>query len=242
MAAVERPPAPLLPEQLPPSREERWDLLGAFVGAWFPPPQTAVAVDRAELDGAERRLALRLPPALREWYERLGARADVWSLQDRLLSPSEVQVVDGVLTFGIENQGVVRWGIRVGDLGTADPPVVVSDPAGTGSWVLESETTTAFALQFAVLNAKWSGAVRHHANGQGNEQAFETIERTYPRLPFLDAHWPPYPTRFYGYDDLIIEAQAHDWLWVTARSWTALEAVDALLRHAGMTWEESTIE
>ena len=42
-----------------------------------------------------------------------------------MLPPGEVSVEGGVLVFYVENQSVVRWGIRLSELGVDDPPVVV---------------------------------------------------------------------------------------------------------------------
>jgi hypothetical protein len=232
----------VFPLHLPENRDERWVLLDEILDAWLPESPTASGIDAAELDAAERRLGLSLPPALREWYARHGARSDIWSLQDKLWVPAEIRVEDGVLTFAIENQGVVRWGIRLDDLLDEDPVVVVSDPSGKGGWLVESESTSGFALQFALLNAKWSGAVRHRANGQGTDEAFQAIARAYPRLPFPDMHWPAYPTRVYGHDDVLIEAEAETWLWVTGRTRRALDEVDALVRGTGMAWEDLATE
>jgi hypothetical protein len=242
MAVMERSTSPVLPACLPPSREERWALLDAFLAAWFPESPTPTGLDFADLETAERRLALRFPPALREWYGLYGARTDVWSLQDELWLPRRIRVEEDVLTFCTENQGVVRWGIRVDDLHLEDPPVLVSEPGATGQWIVESESTTAFALQFAVRNAKWSRRVRHRANGEATQPAIQAIERIYRRLPFPDAHWPVFPTRFYAGEDVLIEVNAETWLWVTALSRAALDRVDSVVRAAGGSWEVITTE
>lgn len=150
--------------------------------------------------------------------------------------PHELAVDHDVLIFCIENQGVVRWGIRLEDLAADDPPVIVSDPAGGKAWFIESPTTSAFAIQFALLNAKWCAA--HGANGQGTDEAFAAIERCYARLPFADMHWPASPTRFYGSDQLLIETNGNTWIWASARSEQALGQVDSIVRAAGMDgWE-----
>lgn len=223
---------------LPASRQERWALLGEFLDRWFLAERRSDAVDHAELVLAEQRLGLSLPAALREWYERYGALHDVWSLQDTLWVPGDLRVERGVLTFCIEAQGVVRWGIRLDELAKEDPPVVISDPSGGSAWLVESPTTSAFAVQFAVVNAKWSTAVRYRANGPSTAEVLDAIERSYARMPFPDLHWPSWPTRLFGTDDVIVETNADPWIWVTARSQSALAEVDALVRGAGMDgWE-----
>lgn len=174
-----------------------------------------------------------LPAALREWYLGFGARGDVWALQDELVGPDRLDVDDDVLVFAVENQGVVQWGLRV-DEGD-DPPVMVSEEEG---WVVESPTTSAFALHFALLNVKWSKAVAYRANGQAPDEALAAIAERLPRLPFQELHWPAWPTRFFGTDDVLVETNGDSWIWVSARTAEALREVDRIVRDAGMAeWE-----
>lgn len=224
--------------RLPLPRVERWSRLDAILRAWFPAAAGQTAFDAADLHAAEARLRLQAPCALREWYERTAARTEVWSLQDRLLSPDQWYVESGVLVFVVENQGVVRWGIRVSDTATDDPAVMVSDPDGGQEWLLAGATTSAFAIQFAVLNAKWSDAIAHRANGAGSDELFAAIAERYPRLPFPDLNWPTSPTRLYGHDDLILENSADTWLWVSARTDAALDEIADLARATGAAWED----
>ena len=186
---------------------------------------------------AEQRLGVTLPAALRNFYLRYGSRREVWSLQDTLWMPNEIRVERGVLAFCIENQGVVRWGIRLDDLRTDDPPVVVSDPEGRSEWLTECTTLSGFALQFALLNVKWSDTVRYRANGQGKDEAFDAIETSYTRIPVPDLHWPANPTRFYGNDHVIIETEASTWIWASARTQAALDELSATVEANTDSWE-----
>jgi hypothetical protein len=228
----------MLPTVLPTARSDRWSILDALIDLWFPPSGEIPGYTAHEMEAAEARAGATLPVALREWYERWGARRDVWSLQDHLRAPCELMVEDGALCFCTENQHVVRRGILCEDLGSEDPKVVMAGgPAGPG-WSPESESTTSFALAFALMNVKWSDSVKHRANGSG-PRAIEVIERNYQRLPLSDLNWPASSTRFFGHDELIIECQ-DNWLWVSARSRSAFAQADALLRAAGVAWEHWT--
>ncbi len=228
----------MFPTSLPDLRADRWRLLEGAVGRWFlVPPVAAWGVDMAQLDAAQRRLGLRLPPAVREWFERFGALADVWSLQDQLLAPDEFFVKNDVLALCVENQGVVEWGVRVSDLALDDPPVVVSDPSGAKGWLVEADTTSRFALMSAATNAKWSDGVGFRANGQLTDVALAAIRCRYERLPFGDQTWPTFPSRLYGGDDLVVETHGDTWLWVASLSQANLAEVDALVVRAGMEWE-----
>jgi hypothetical protein len=231
----------MIPRLLPLRRADRWALLDQVLVAWFPSSTDAAGVRTSELDLAEERLGLKLPRSLREWFERFGARKEVWSLQDRLLAPDAFSVEGGVLVFCVENQGVVFWGIELPDLDAEDPPVVVSDASRAGNWIVESESTSAFAIQSALCNAKWSPALSCSADGPATDETLRAIEGRYARLPLADMHWPARPTRLYGEEDLIIESQAETWLWVSARTSRAFSEAEQILRAAGMTWENVSV-
>lgn len=156
----------MIPRHVSKERSERWNLLEQFIDAWFGPASIRSAVGGARLDSAERRLGIKLPVAFRASHSMSAARKEVWSSQDRLVLPEQLKIEGNVLAFYMENQAVVQWGIRVGDLPLEDPPVLVSDEAGSGGWFAENDTLSEFALQFAVLNAKWSDAVRFRGNGR----------------------------------------------------------------------------
>lgn len=177
---------------LPVDREARWALLGKLLDHWFRASPNPAGVPVTDLVLAEKRLGRSLPPALCEFYARYGARKDIWGPQDSLYTPEQLRIERDVLILCVENQGVVEWGIRVQDLALEDPPVVVSDSQGDKAWLVESATTSGFAIQFALMSVKW--AAPHSANGQGTDEAFAAIERRYARLPF-ELHWPVFGRR-----------------------------------------------
>jgi len=222
--------------ELSQSRAERWRLVETLLSQWFPPQPHAERVSALDIDDAEKRLDLRLPAALREWYERYDLA--VWSRQDRLLLPYQMNIVDGVLVFCVENQDVVTWGIRLEDLAAEDPPVVISDPdrtwLPTKHWSVEAPSTSAFAIQFTLMNVKWWAL--HSANGSASKAACELIEQRFERVQVQDMRWPTLPTRFYEGTDVIVECNGHSWIWVTANTPAALAEVVELGRSAGVEW------
>jgi hypothetical protein len=117
----------------------------------------------------------------------------------------------------------------------------VLPPRRAGNWIVESESTSAFAIHFALCNAKWSSALACSADGPATDETLRAVEGRYPRLPFADMHWPARPTRLYGEDDLIIESQAETWLWVSARTSRAFQEAEQILRAAGMPWEKVSV-
>ncbi|MFJ6619831.1 SMI1/KNR4 family protein [Kitasatospora sp. NPDC091335] len=107
------------------SRAGAWAFVRGFAAYWGEPLGPGDGFTEAELDAAERRLGLRLPPALREAYRLFGRRADLTSSQDVLLTPDELRVLDGALVYRAENQGCAHWGVLLDDLALEDPPTVI---------------------------------------------------------------------------------------------------------------------
>src|SRR5262249_44864064 len=105
---------------IPDSRKARWQLMKSVIKEWLRPLTPKDRTPPAELDVLEGELGLRLPKALREWYELAGNAADIWSRQDRLVLPF---IDREVLVFGCENQSIWSMGVRLSDLGQDDPPV-----------------------------------------------------------------------------------------------------------------------
>ena len=82
---------------------------------------------------AERRLGVRLPESVREWYSEVDGRnlLSKYSNNDWALNPDEFKRVElcgkELVTFLVENQGVCWWGFELN--GSDDPPVHVNlDP------------------------------------------------------------------------------------------------------------------
>ena len=229
-------------ETIPSTRAGRWGLLTALVKRWRRPLTGPDGYSQGCVDDAERRLRIQVPLTLREWYRLAGNRKDLWSEQDESIPPNRLEV-DDVLTIYVENQSVVRWGIRRGDLDEDDPPVFVSDVDDRSVWHLENGSVTEFALQMFASNLKWSRHNRCDANGAGNLEALRVIAASYRRLPFPDWHWPAWPTRLYGNDDIVIEHNGTGddaWLWVCARTEEAFRMLESLVLPTGLQWESSS--
>ncbi len=107
------------------NRQDRWSLLKDFVAEWHTPLQEGDGYAAEELDAAEQRLGLKLPLALREWYQLAGRREEIVATQNFLVLPEELEIKDenGLLVFHCENQQVVEWGIQPSNLSLDDPPV-----------------------------------------------------------------------------------------------------------------------
>jgi len=135
------------------TREDRWSLLKDFIAEWHGPLKRGDGYPASELNAAEKRLGLKLPEALREWYQLAGQREDVFATQNFLVSPEELEVEDGLLEVYCENQGIVHWGLKPADLHLPDPPVYLNDDGmhdEPQELIRENETVSEFALQMAI--------------------------------------------------------------------------------------------
>jgi hypothetical protein len=135
------------------------------------------------------------------------------------------------------------WGIPRSELEKDDPPVFLD--RGDGQWVLENTTTSEFALAWLASSIKWSRFNRGWANGVGDLSALQLLESNLPRLALDSWHWPVRDTRFYGSEDLLVEAHADldgVWLWISSRTETAFREILRRLAPADISWEASSDE
>ncbi|MBX7223642.1 MAG: SMI1/KNR4 family protein [Blastocatellia bacterium] len=231
-------------ESIPRSLKDRWELLAELVKQWRHPLTVGDGFPEELLRNTEQRLGCRLPLALRSWYLLAGNRKDLWSHNDELVPPDQLEIKD-FLTIYIENQAVVEWGIRRADLDRDDPPVFVSDIEEQGLWHRQNPTVSEFALQMFVFQLKWSNRNRCYANGPGKAATHQVIERHYPRLPFPDWHWPDWPTRFYGNEEVVIESNGGSeggWIWVCSRTEPAFRTLECLVFPTGLQWASTSDE
>jgi hypothetical protein len=95
-----------------------------FAADWLTPLRDGDGCTAEEVAAVEKRLGLQLPALMATFYRLLGWRTDLTRNQDTLIFLNSLRVVEDVLVYRIENQGCASWGIRVADLGLADPPTV----------------------------------------------------------------------------------------------------------------------
>jgi hypothetical protein len=81
------------------------------------------ALSPAVLAVAEKRLGVRIPAALRDYYLVAGRERRFNMCHNRLLPPSRWAVDQRRLIFMEENQSVVWWGVSTRNPGSDDPPV-----------------------------------------------------------------------------------------------------------------------
>jgi uncharacterized protein (TIGR02996 family) len=199
---------------LPGHRRDRWRLIEEFVEVWHRPLSRGDECSNQDLAAAERRLGVRLPLAVREWYEFGGRRADVWSRQDRLLAPDRLfmDAPADALVIRVENQGCERWGVRAADLSRDDPPVVEIGFGGEAS-----PTVSAFACLTAVYEAQFAPGVLW-AGGDVDPAVQAAAVRGLSRCDLPEQYWVTSPFRAYEGLDLIVQCHAGQWVYVSART------------------------
>jgi hypothetical protein len=108
-------------EVLEVSFHERYaDLIRRHLGR---EPRRSDGVSDAALAKCERRLDIRLPAAVREYYLMAGRLEQLNRAHNFLYAPDELRIEDGHLWFMEENQAVVHWGLPLKRLAEPGPTV-----------------------------------------------------------------------------------------------------------------------
>ena len=237
-------PSPLL--AIPESRLERWNILSRVIADWYPESNPNGGISEDAIVTNATRLGIPIPAAIREWYTRFGARSDVWSQQDELLMPDRMHVTSGHLTFLVENQAVVEWGIATENLFYDDPPVHASSVDDQDTWLLDSATTSMFALQRFAYCLKFSRSIRWFANAYVTRTVSSIVMDGYPELLSIDSTWPG-PTKFFGDRDTMIELEgvadaSSSWLYAVTRTAAAAVRFKNLLNKVSIKWNATSDE
>jgi len=228
---------PTMFEVIPTDRNARWELLRQFVARWYKTPlNERSGFDDTLLDAAERRLGVQLAPALREWYRLAGKRKDIWSVQDEFLTPDRLEIEDSVLSIYNENQYVTHWGIKTSELGKDDPPVIQM-ATDDSAWILANPTLSEFALQMCLFSAKFASDRGWCACGHTkNTNAVELIQRRYERAAFPKWDWVG--AQFFCDNNIILEIDEAEWIWVSAQSEAHLDKLINNLGGIDIEWED----
>jgi hypothetical protein len=216
------------------SQQGAWGFLRRFAERWLTPLTEDDGWAEADLQAAEQRLGIRLPPAIREAYGLFGRRRDLTSVQDRLLSPEELEVdaTGDVLVYRVENQAVAVWGVPLAALEQPDPPVLVADNFEVGSWEPYLERFSLACVEMVLSESLFSAPLELSDNRELDPAAAALVEQHFARLAI-----PAYPlwaepggvVRWFTGPDVLLRDDAGIWLWVRARTTLALDAVRARL-------------
>jgi hypothetical protein len=227
----------MLLQAIPEGRSGRWCLAARFIEHWFGPMRESDRVPPRRLDAAERRLGLRLPIALREWYERLGCRGDVWSVQDTFLPPEELLVRGDLLVFYVENQAVWDVGVGLGDLASEDPPVMI-DEWGPGERArVPSPSVSLLALQMLAYVVKFARPAEEPLFGFAPEATLRAIGQHYSRSALPPLHLlAPETVHFEGPDALIELSGGSGFLYPSFRTDAARRRFEGIVAGTGFDW------
>jgi hypothetical protein len=94
------------------------------VSALWRPISLEDVVSAEIVQTAERRLGVRVPGALRDYYLVAGRIDRLNRAHNRLYAPEDWFLDQDHLVFMEENQGVVFWGVESNQFSAADPPVL----------------------------------------------------------------------------------------------------------------------
>jgi hypothetical protein len=101
-------------------RQDYVDLIQRHLGR---DPNRSDGVTEAALSRCERRLGVRLPTAMREYYLIAGRLDQLNKSHNLLFNLDELRIEDRHLWFMEENQAVVHWGLPATRLSNDDPIV-----------------------------------------------------------------------------------------------------------------------
>lgn len=222
------------------TREDRWSLLTDFVAEWHTPLQEGDGYSPEELNAAEQRLGLKLPLALREWYQLAGKRTDLFAIDPYdFTKPQELSIEEddqNILWLFSETQAIVDWGIRQQDLMLDDPPVYSENSYASDELLLSNRTFSEFMLQVVVHQTACFTEIGGNASGEENTAGIVVANFQPLGLPPWD--WPSCPAQLYGGDDVLIEldrdGEGYCHLWVAARTENALQDAVKLF---GLGWD-----
>jgi hypothetical protein len=216
------------------SRQGAWRFIRRFAQSWLTPLTDADGWTEADLQAAEQRLGVRLPPAVREAYALFGRRQDLTSVQDRLLDPDQLEV-DGtgeVLIYRVENQSVALWGVPLAALEQPDPPVVMAPNFEDVGWEPFLERFSLACVEMVLSESLHSAPLGLSDNRELDPAGHALIEQRFVRLAIPDYPlWalPGGSVCWFAGPEVLLCDFARTWLWVRARTTDALDAVRAVL-------------
>ncbi|WP_330273619.1 hypothetical protein OG205_43770 [Lentzea sp. NBC_00516] len=208
-------------------RSAAWRFIEGFAAEWAEPLEPQDGWNRSDLAATEEQLLVRLPEAVKEALALFGKRPDLTSNQDRLLTPSELRVVDDVLVFRDENQWVAAWGTTLdGD----DPEVRIKLDLVDRAEERWDAWLPRFSL--ACVEMVLSEALfRDGADTADRETSEADVSLLEDHFALLPLHSPG--TRWFAADDLIVREDDRQWLWARART---PDALDQLLKALPGEW------
>ncbi|MBE9040924.1 hypothetical protein IQ235_09045 [Oscillatoriales cyanobacterium LEGE 11467] len=218
-------------------RSARWELIHDFIDRWYQPVITNDGYREAEIVAAERKLQLRLPAALTEWYLLFGNRDDIWQTQDSLCAPGDLCLDEDGLRFYDENQGCFHWSIPTANLNEDDPPVILNL---SGDLIQVNRSLSEHAIQQLLSQTKFNF---FSGNGTCSSDILHAVEANYSRCALSDWYLCGADIRFFVDTDLIIEiwknkneAEPSE-LWFATRSKQCCQEITRFFQKCGVVFD-----
>jgi hypothetical protein len=180
---------------------------------------------------AERRLGLRMPKALADYYRSAGMADDYNSIFDRLLPPGELAVESGRLLFMEENQAVVLWGTDAGVEPTDDPPAYQTTNAEALLWENVNDRCSVFLLVMLHWAGAFAGAMPNASTAAVDEKLLETLDRTWAFVGEVNG------LRAYNRPGEVVCFLKWEDEWRIFAGSTSEEGMKAIAADLGVTWE-----
>jgi len=120
------------------------EYFGAIYSTFGYPLTAGSALSPEVLGGAEQRLGVKEPLALRDYFLVAGRERRFNTAHNRLLPPAQWTVDKKRVIFMEENQSALYWGVSIRNPATDDPPVsqgIVDDPI---TWYPEHRKCSVF--------------------------------------------------------------------------------------------------
>ncbi len=138
-------------------------------------------VPEKSLATAEKKLGLRLPKSLREYYLLAGRERRFNHAFNRLLGPKEWEVHEGKLIFMAENQDAAFWGVSATARPLIDPGVSVTNlvSGALDSWWPECKRCSIF-LEFMIhMHAAFGGGLDYIGSARVGPELLEILDRAW---------------------------------------------------------------
>ncbi|MCE9528478.1 MAG: hypothetical protein K8R36_20740 [Planctomycetales bacterium] len=121
------------------------------------PLKPSHALPASVISKAEKRLGIKVCPALRDYYLVAGRERRFNQCHNHLLPPTEWRLEKKLLLFLEENQWVVFWGVPIANPQTKDPPVYTAVNDEPLVWHREHTRTSGFLAHMLHYHAVSGG-------------------------------------------------------------------------------------
>lgn len=190
-------------------------------------------VPEVEILAAERRLGLRLPNALADYYRVAGRADDYTSVFNRLIPPSELAVHSGKLVFIAENQGAVLWGVDAAPEPPDDPPAYQTLNDEPYAWEVVNKRCSVFLPVMLHWEATFGGSMPFASTAAVDPSLVATLDRGWSFVGEVDA------MRAYNRPGSAVCILEWDPEWRIFAGSTTEAGMSAIASELGVTWESS---